>query len=458
MVKVIGPLKQYPARVSAIWYMGTIFVGAILLLLPISRHPDREPISLLDAAFTSTSAVCVTGLGVRSTGDDFSWFGQCVILLLMQIGGIGIMTFTTSITFWLSGHQSLRGRVVLANSLGAESEPDLSWILRRVIFYTICVEGLGFILLTLRFLFDHSVDTAIWHALFHSISAYCNAGFSLYGDSMVRYQADWIVNLTVVMLIVVGGIGFPVMLDVTRNWKGVWWDRWDQLMLHSKLVLTGTISMIVIGTTAILMLEWSNTLAAMPVPGKVLAALFHSVTCRTAGFNSVDVMSLTNATLFVSIILMGIGAAPCSTAGGVKITTISVLLLRGLATLRGRQRILIWRRTVPRVVSDRSITTVILFATVAAVALTVLLLVEQSVEEHARSRGLFLDATFEVISALATVGLSTGMTPHLSVPGQIVIIILMFTGRIGPISLFAALSRSEQAAPFEYAEEEPLIG
>ncbi len=458
MAKAVGSLVQHPARVSIVWYLVVIILGGVLLTLPWSHASRERPISGLDAAFTSTSAVCVTGLTVRSTGNDYSLFGQAVILVLIQFGGIGIMTVTTFVTFWLGGRQSLRQRAVLAESLGAGREPDLRWVLKRVIGFAIGFEGAGFLLLWLRFLFDFPMGKAAWYALFHCISAFCNAGFSLNDNSLMDYQGDLPVNVTLIILIVCGGIGFPVMLDVSRNWHLPWRDRWDRLMLHSKLILVGTVCLITIGTLSVLILEWDNTLAEVSFPQRLLVALFHSVTCRTAGFNTLEIGKLTNATLFISILLMAVGAGPCSTAGGFKVSTLSILVLRGWSTMMGRHRIFVGRRTVPREVTDRAVTAAVLFAVVAVVALTVLLVLEQSEAPHAESQGLFMDAMFEVVSALGTVGLSTGVTTYLTDIGRIVIIVLMFMGRLGPISVFAALSRGERNEPFEYAEEEPLIG
>ncbi len=458
MAKVVGSLVQHPAHVSFVSYLAVIIVGGMFLTLPISSATEAQPVTSLDAAFMSTSAVCVTGLTVRSTGHDFSLFGQAVILILIQIGGIGIMTVTTFVTFWLGGRQSLRQRAVLAESLGAGTEPDLRWVLKRVLFFTVGFEGIGFVLLAIRFLFDHSFGQALWHALFHCISAFCNAGFSLNDNSLMDYQGDPLVNATIITLIVCGGIGFPVMMDISRSWRYPWRERWDRLMLHSKLIVVGTICLITMGTVLVLVLEWSDSLANMSLPRRLMVSLFQSVTCRTAGFNTIEIGSLTNATLFVSILLMAVGAGPCSTAGGFKVSTLSVLALRGWSTLRGRQRIFAGRRTIPREVTDRAITAAMLFAVVAIVALTMLLMLEQSERPHAQSQGLFMDAMFEVVSALGTVGLSTGMTGHLTNIGRTVIIVLMFMGRLGPISVFAALSRGEQVEPFEYAEEEPLIG
>ena len=458
MPRVIGSLVQYPARISFAWYFCVIAIGTMLLAMPISRSSESDPINTLDSVFTSTSAVCVTGLAVRSTGNDFSNFGQAVILALIQLGGIGIMTVTTFVTFSLGGRQGLRQRAVITESLGSGSEPDLSWVLKRVLLFTLAFEAAGFILLSVRFLFDHPFGTALWHAFFHSISAFCNAGFSLNDDSLMRYQGDPLVNGTIMILIVCGGIGFPVMMDLSRNRHGPLAERWNQLMLHSKLVLVGTASLIIAGTVSVLILEWHDALAGMSWPLKVQVAAFQSVTCRTAGFNTIEIGTLTNATLFISILLMAVGGSPCSTAGGFKVSTLSVLVLRGWATFRGRQRIFLWRRTIPRPITDRAIATAIVYSMVAAVALTLLLMLEQSETPHAQSKGLFLDAMFEVVSALGTVGLSTGMTTHLSTAGRFIIIILMFMGRLGPITIFAAMSSGEQKEPIEYAEEAPLIG
>jgi trk system potassium uptake protein TrkH len=299
---------------------------------------------------------------------------------------------------------------------------------------------------------------ALWHALFHSVSAFCNAGFALHDDSLTHYQGDLVVNGAIGILIVAGGIGFPVILDISRNWEVGWPKRWSGLNLHSKLMLVGTTLLLLVGTVSFLTLEWDGVLNGMPLWKRPMVALFHSISCRTAGFNTVEISSLTNAMLFISILLMAIGAGPCSTAGGFKVSTVAVLVLRAWATFRGRTRVNIARRTLPRETVDRATATAMLFFVITIVALAMLLVIEQSGKAHPASQGLFLDATFEVISALGTVGLSTGMTPHLSTAGRIIVIVLMFIGRLGPISVFIALSRSESHTPVEYPAEEPLIG
>jgi len=458
MPRATGTVVNYPARASFAWYFILIAIGASLLMLPVCRQEAAPAISWLDAAFTATSAACVTGLAVRSTGNDFSLLGQIVILLLIQLGGIGIMTVTTLITFRLRGRADLRQRAVLAETLGAHSEPDLGWVLRNVFKLTLTIEAIGFLILAARNLLIDPPSQALWHALFHSVSAFCNAGFSLNDDSLTRYQGDPVVNFTIAALVISGGLGFPVMFDLQRNWHGPWSKRWERLCLHSKIMLIGTVALLVLGTVAFLTLEWDGVLQDFSLGKKLLVSFFHSMSCRTAGFNTVDLGSLTNASLFISILLMMIGAGPCSTAGGFKVSTLMALVLNARATLRGDTQISLFRRTVSPSVVVRATSTLLLFSVIAVLALTLLLVAEQSAIAHVDSQAVFLDAMFEVFSALATVGLSTGLTSQLTDVGRCIIIMLMFMGRLGPISVFVALSRDERVRKVEFPHEELLIG
>ena len=376
LAQFVGALSRHPARVSFTWYAAGLALGAVLLAQPFARVPNVEPIDTIDAVFTATSAICVTGLGVRSTGHDFSWLGQIVILLLVQLGGIGIITVTTFVTLRLGGHQSLHNRTLLAQTLGTENEPNLLTVLHRVVRFTAIFEVVGALVLSARFWGDFAPLDALWHGAFHSISAFCNAGFSLNDNSLMAYERDWIVNLTVMALIIVGGIGYPVMTDVARVWRRDPGDRWDNLLLHTKLMIVGTAALIAIGTTAVLVLEWDHLLADLSIPTKILAATFQSVTSRTAGFNTLDTANLRDATLFVVILLMFIGAGPCSAAGGFKVSTLVILVLRAWTTFRGGSRVLVARRTIPEVVVSRAITTVLMFAAVAILGLIALLTVE----------------------------------------------------------------------------------
>ncbi|MEW4455501.1 potassium transporter TrkG [Bremerella sp. JC817] len=458
MPQLTGSIVKYPARNLVTWYLVLIMLGTLLLTLPICRGSGSTNVSLLDACFTATSASCVTGLAVRSTPHGFSFWGQLVILCLIQVGGIGIMTITTFTMFNLGSKPSLRARAILTETLGASDDADLKWILRHVLMVTGITEGTGFLILLVRNLFLYDPLTAAWHALFHSISAFCNAGFALHDDSLMQFQGDVVVNLTISALIIVGGIGFPVMVDLHKNFPLGITRGWQNLHIHSKFMLTGTAFFLLMGFSGTLFLEWDGVLDQMPLWKKMMVAGFHSVTCRTAGFNTIDLASLTNATLFISMILMLIGAGPCSTGGGFKVSTVVVMALHAWKTFQGSTRINFARRTIPNEVIQAATATALLFSVVAIAALTMLLVVEQSSIPHPKSQGVFLDAAFEVVSALGTVGLSTGLTGTLSIMGKLIIIALMFLGRIGPISVFAALSRSERAVPVEYPKEEPLIG
>lgn len=492
MPQYTGALVQHPARLAFIWWAGMIAVGTSLLTLSWCAGPGAasdKPISVLDACFTTTSAVCVTGLTVRSTGNDFSFAGQCVIAMLIQLGGVGIMTIATFVTFNLGGAVNLRHRAIISETLGTAHEHDLNWVLRQVLIATAVAEGCGAALMAawFHFIYEFPVAKALWYGVFHAVSAFCNAGFGLDDKNLEPFQGDWVINLTIVSLIVTGGIGFPVILDLRRKWRGDFADCWDHLLLHSKLMIIGTSSLISIGTISFWVLESQGVLANMPWHKQFLVSLFQAVTPRTAGFNTVPYNQLSNATLFVTILLMMVGAGPCSTGGGFKVSTLTVLVMRAWCTFRGLARVQVFRRTIQHQSVEKSVATSLLFLVVAICGLTLILVYEQSpwmrvariaaqqneavtisatdpaaVQrqeiERAKEASLFLDALFEVISALGTVGLSTGLTTQLTPIGRAIIIVLMFIGRLGPFTVFIALARGERNQRIEYAAEEPLIG
>ncbi|MCA9246000.1 MAG: hypothetical protein KDA42_02765 [Planctomycetales bacterium] len=456
-MQVSGSLVKYPARVTFLWYLGLVVLGGLLLARPFCCR-SAEPVTALDAVFTSTSACCVTGLAVRSTEHDFSLAGQIVILVLIQLGGIGIMTVTTFLMTHVGRADSLRDRAVIAMTLGADAKSDLRSILRGVLLMTVCFEGCGFVILAIRNLFDYPPAEALWQALFHSISAFCNAGFALHDDSLMRYRGDPVVNATICALVVIGGLGFPVIFDVLRQSRGPRRGFWDRLQMHSKIMLMGTAGLLAVSTGIFMFLESEGLLRELPVWQWPMVAMFHSVSCRTAGFNTIDLTTMTNATLFFSMLIMAIGAGPCSTAGGLKVSTVVVLLLQSLTSFRGYQRINIFRRTIPRSVVNRAIATTMLFVIIAGAALTILMMFEQAEKPHIEAGHEFMDASFEVASALGTVGLSTGITGDLTQAGRVIVILLMFLGRLGPISVFVALSLHERTERIEMPAEEPLIG
>lgn len=465
MVRFSGPLVTYPARATFIWFLGLILVGSLLLRLPMSTAAGRVPVSTIDALFTATSACCVTGLAVRSTPNDLSLAGQIVLLGLIQLGGIGILTITTffAVTF---GQQNLRQRVLVAQTLGA-TENDLRWVLWSILRYVFVAEGLGFLVLLARNLMDDKLTQgqAVWTALFHSISAFCNAGFALFDDSLVRYQGDPVYTLTIMALIVTGGLGFPVVLDLQRHSRGLRGPAWDALMLHSKLMIVGTAILVTFASGMFLALEWNHALAGKPLGTKLLMALFQAVTPRTAGFQTIELAACRDATLFMIVVLMMIGGGPCSTAGGFKVSTFMVLVVQAWSRFRGLSRVTVFRRSIPAEVVGSAAAAALLFTVVAGGALTALLVLDPP-----QDRQLFLSATFEVASALGTVGLSVDPTEagspgavstytnNLSPLGKLIITALMFLGRLGPLTVFVALARSERKTRIEYPKDDVLVG
>ena len=458
MPRFIGSVARYPARALVTWYLILIVVGSLALASSWCRAAGAKPISLLDSVFTSTSAACVTGLTVRSTGDDFSFLGQVVILTLIQLGGLGIMTVATFVSLSWTGRESLRAQATVSETLGAEPGEGLRMVLRRVVIITLGIEAAGALLLFARLLFDHPIQHAMWHAAFLSVSAFCNAGFALDDDNLVAFQGDVPINLVVVFLVVVGGIGFPVMSDIRRNWSARWPEFWRRLRLHTKLSLVGTGGLLVFGAVMFLLLEWNNALADLSPGRRLLVSLFQSVTPRTAGFNTVDFGQLANATVFLMIVLMLIGACPCSTGGGFKVSTFMVLLLQARAKLKGAPTVGAFRRSIDAETVERSTATALLFAIIAALAFGLLLTVQEESLPYLESSGRFSEALFEVVSALGTVGLSTGYTKQLQPAAKSLIILLMFMGRVGPITLLMVLARPVSKVRLEHPKESVLIG
>jgi len=456
MAQFTGSLVSYPARVSFGAYALTILLGGLVLTLPAARQPGRPPVSLVDGIFTATSACCVTGLTVRSTAHDFSAFGQGVILFLIQLGGLGIMTITTVVSFQIGGQATLRQRAVVADTLGIRSGRDLRWVAWALLATVFVAEAVGAVVLAWAAWGSGPGRDVVWASLFHSVSAFCNAGFALHDQNLVPDRGSVPVNLVICGLIILGGLGFPVIFDVcSRLWRRE--PLWERLHTQSKMMLIGTAVLLVVGAASFWMLEWEEAIAREPLGTKLLMGLFHSTTCRTAGFNTVDYGGLSSATLFLAIILMAIGAGPCSTAGGFKVSTAMTLVASAWSNFRGFTRVNFFRRTIPESAVSRATATALVFVAVAIVALVTLLVVETRSDVASRPRW-FLEAFFECISALGTVGLSTGITPALSDPGKLVLVALMLAGRLGPITAAVALSRQRQPWQPAYPEEEPLVG
>jgi len=415
-------------------------------------------VSLVNALFTATSATCVTGLVVLDTGKDFTRFGQGVILALIQVGGLGIMTFSTFFMYMVGHRVSIRGREIVEETLAQEPIRNLASLLKIVFFTTVAVELVGAGLLSLRFLEDSPPATAIYYGLFHSIAAFCNAGFSLYSDNLARFVGDAYVNLVVASLIILGGLGFIVVYNLRhRLFQRGPTTIFYRLSFHSVLVLLITAVLIVGGVVIFFALEYQNILKPLSWPTKVLASFFQVVTPRTAGFNTLEIGSLTNSTLFFLVLLMYIGASPGSTGGGIKTTTLGVLVALFFARLRNREDVNLLRRRVPNEIVSKAVSIAFFSALIIMLFTFVLLITEYGYVPYKASRGSFLEMLFEVTSAFGTVGLSTGLTPSLTSAGKVLLSLVMFIGRLGPLTIAIAVG-GETKAKFKYAQERFLVG
>ncbi len=438
---------RHPSRAVVLGFAGVIGVGTVLLALPLSKQ-GAGGVGLLTALFYSTSAVCVTGLGTVDLPTTFSTFGQVVILALVQVGGFGIMTFTSLIALVIARRLGLRTRLLASAESGVVQHGDLRRVLKGVVVFTVLCEAVLTLILSARLLSREGLGfgDALWQGGFTAVSAFNNAGFSLWSDSLVRFVGDWVVTLAVAAGIVVGGIGFPVVSDLVRNrFSRSGWS------LHTKLTLSVTGLLLVLGTVAVLGFEYDNeqTLGPLGLPGKLLAAFFGSVTARTAGFNSIDYGHAEGETLFVTDMLMFVGGGSGGTAGGIKVATFAVVMLMVISEARGDRHVTVFRRRVAAHAQRQAL--VIAFLGVNAVVFATLALM-------ATSDFPLYQSLFESISAFGTVGLSTGITGQLDAAGQSILIALMFVGRIGPHTLALALVLRERERLFAYPEERPFIG
>lgn len=431
-----------PPAVLAMIYAGFILSGAVVLWLPFSNFGD---VTFGDALFTAASAVTVTGLIVVDTGSDFSLIGQIIIALLIQVGGLGLMTFAALLLTMLGLAIGMPQRLVLRDELGQTGLSELGALVRVVMLVAFVAEAIGTALLMTVFVPQFGWAEGFWQALFHAISAFNNAGFSLFSDSLMGYVGDPVVNLTITLLFIVSGLGFVVLADLNAK-RG-----WAKLTLHSKLMLSGTAILIVFGFLMVLLLEWNNpaTLGGLETLGaKLWASWFQAVTPRTAGFNTLDYAAMENSTTLVTMALMLVGGGPSSTAGGIKVTTLIVLFLATLAFFRRQQRLHIFGRSlgvteIMKVLALTALSTFLVLTGLFLVSLTY--------------KGPFIDLVFEVFSAFGTVGLSRGATGELDGFARIVIIVIMFVGRLGPLTL--AFFLATQTAPkVRYPEGKVFLG
>ncbi len=425
--------KQPPGRLIALGFAAVILLGSLLLLLPVSVRPDAE-VTFIDALFTSTSAVCVTGLIAIDTADHFTVFGQAVVAALIQIGGLGVTSVGMGLILAAGRQVGIRGRLLIKEALNVDSFKGMVRLVKAVLMMTLCFEAAGMVLSFLVFVQDYSPLHALWISIFHSIAAFNNSGFDILGGlrNLIPYQSNVLLNLTTCGLIICGGLGFLVMLDIKRC------RSFRKLTLHSKVVLTTTAALLIIGT---LLLKATEEMTW-------LGAFFHSVSARTAGFSTYPIGELTNAGLFTLIILMFIGASPGSTGGGIKTTTFFILM-QEVRSVFSKRRPGAFHRTLPAEALSKAAVIALLSLLVVCCGTFLLCILEPGCT--------FIQLLFEVVSAFGTVGLSTGITPNLSVASKAVIILTMYIGRLGAFTLLSMWINREEPS-VRYTEESITIG
>lgn len=440
-------VKLNGVQILSIGFLILILVGALILSLPISSA-NGEATNFLDSLFTSTSAVCVTGLVTLDTGTYWSTFGQTIIIILIEIGGLGFMSFTTIIAIFIGKKITLRERLLLQESLNTFSIQGLVKWVRYIVMFTVGVQLLGAIVLSLEFIPRFGFKKGLFFSIFHSMSAFCNAGFDLIGNysSLTGYYDNSLVVLTIATLIIISSLGFVVWHELYQ------YRKTRKLSVHSKIVLTITAILLIGGTIIFFILEYNNpnTLQQMTLKNKTLNAFFSAVTPRTAGFNTIDLGGMTTASKFVTIILMFIGGSPGSTAGGLKTATFGIVILTFISVIRGREDVEAFGRRFSKELVYKAFTLAFIAMTIV-IGVTLVLSITESNEN-------FLDLLYESTSAFATVGITTGVTQRLSSIGKVIIMITMYCGRVGPLTLAFAITRRRKKAKYKYPEGKILIG
>ena len=441
-----------PERLFILSFAGVILLGGLLLWLPFSAA--KTPLPWIDALFQSASAVCVTGLTTINIGEDLGLAGQVILVLLFQTGGLGILTFSAVFFVIMGRGLASKEHEIMQSVFLYGPRRDLTSILKFVFLSTFLYEGAGALLLWARFSLDFPWNEALYKAIFHSISAFNNCGFSLFSDSLVSYQGDLLINLTFMGLIVAGSIGFIVHYELHMRVFG----KQRRLSAHTKVVLVATGVLIVGGAVLFFVFEHNRVLKDLPWQNRVLVSLFQAITPRTAGFNTVDIGMLANQTILLMITLMFIGASPGSTGGGIKTTSASLLFLIMWSRLRGREEVNVFNRTIPRELLQRTISIILAAALSICFIMSVLLLAADNNGTPAESRHFFVEYIFETTSAFATVGLSMNLTPSLNTAQKLATILMMFAGRVGPLTLAFSLARTSAKKSVTYAEEGVMVG
>lgn len=444
-------IKWNPVRILCIGFALVILTGGILLTLPVSSI-DRTYTSFVDSLFTSTSAVCVTGLVTLDTGSHWSYFGKTVIMCLIQVGGLGFMSFATLFALVVGKKITLSERLVMQEAMNANNLQGLVKMAKYILIFTFSVEGVGAALLSTQFIPEFGPVKGIYYSIFHSVSAFCNAGFDILGTeenkfiSLITYQNNPVIILTIGALIVTGGLGFAVWADI-YNFKGI-----KRLSLHSKTVITVTLILIFGGALLMFLIEQDNpgTMGNQTIDGKLLSSVFASITPRTAGFNSISTSDMMPAGRFLTIILMFIGGSPGSTAGGIKTTTLAIIIFTIISAARGKEDTEIYKKRIPRVVVLKAF----IIATLALLLVTTMVIMLTVTEKGASLEYII----YEVTSGFGTVGLTLGLTPRLTIIGKLLLVFTMYSGRVGPLTMALSIAKKDNANLVRYPEDKVLVG
>ena len=444
-----------PASFLLISFISAILAGAFLLMLPFSTTSGT--IAFIDALFTSTSAVCVTGLTVLDTGTYFTLFGQIVILVLIQLGGLGIMTVSVVLFQFLGKIVSFRQRMAMQETFAHTPRKDIYRLIKSIFFFTLLAEGTGAMLLFFHWKKEFPAIKAIYMAVFHSVSAFCNAGFTLFNNNLMNYTEAYFLNFIICALIVLGGIGFPVVFEIYNlavKKKGVR----VKISVQTKSVLVTTIILIASGTIFFLLLELNNSLKGLSLTGSILASLFQSITSRTAGFNTVDFSVLSDSAASLLIFLMFIGASPGSCGGGIKTTTFFVLFSLVKNRIRGNTTVNVFKKSLGKESISKSVSIFLLSLSLVALVLFLLLMSDHFRHKEIQNADRFISYLFEVVSAFGTVGLSMGATAAINSIGKFLLIITMLIGRVGVLTFSYIITAAEAPRGIEYAEENLMVG
>lgn len=449
--KIYNSLSPQALLVTS--FLSLIILGAAALSQGFAS--TNEPLGFADAVFTAASATCVTGLSIVDTGTYFSLPGQIIILFLIQIGGLGVMTFSTLFLFYLRGKFGIGSREMIQETLSFFDTIDISSLLKSVFLFTFAFEAVGTVLLTIRFMFDMPLLEAFYSGLFHSISAFCNAGFSVFHDSLISYRDDTFVNIVIILLIVSGGLGFIVIYELFKIRKKGF--SFYKLSLHTKVVLTFSASLITIGALLLFIFEFNVSMKGYSLYSKLLSSVFQSVTARTAGFNTIDISAVSMPSLFILINLMFIGASPASCGGGIKTVTLAVLVAFIKSKVNDSANVNLFYNTLPFKIISKAIVIVVFSILIVVLFSFLVSIVEMQNTSFSENGTKFIEIFFEVVSAFGTVGLSTGITTELSDVSRLLLSLVMLIGRVGPLTLAVVVASRDQLN-IKYAEDNILVG